>query len=176
MKSLASKLEDIRKNTPNDVKRQVELSFQIADRIDAVLKRKGLQQKDLAERLGKTESEISKWMRGTHNFTIQTISKIESALEEQLIVGVTGDIVIPAISDRLISNTIRQSYHETFYIKNTGSFMPSFVMSSDILNQLISPRMYGENIVSETEISYEIPNKADKKANVVNESNYTLAA
>ncbi len=30
--------------------------------------------------LGKNESEISKWMRGTHNFTIDTISSIEEAL------------------------------------------------------------------------------------------------
>lgn len=30
--------------------------------------------------LDKKESEISKWMRGTHNFTIETISAIENAL------------------------------------------------------------------------------------------------
>ena len=30
--------------------------------------------------LGKKESEISKWMRGTHNFTIDTVSSIENAL------------------------------------------------------------------------------------------------
>lgn len=30
--------------------------------------------------LGKKESEISKWMRGTHNFTIDTITSIENAL------------------------------------------------------------------------------------------------
>ncbi len=30
--------------------------------------------------LGKKESEISKWMRGTHNFTIETISSIENVL------------------------------------------------------------------------------------------------
>lgn len=30
--------------------------------------------------LGKKEAEISKWMRGTHNFTIETLSSIENAL------------------------------------------------------------------------------------------------
>lgn len=30
--------------------------------------------------LNKNESEISKWMRGTHNFTIETISSIENVL------------------------------------------------------------------------------------------------
>ena len=38
-------------------------------------------QKDLADLLGKKESEISKWMTGTHNFTIRSIAKIESALD-----------------------------------------------------------------------------------------------
>ena len=30
--------------------------------------------------LGKKEYEISKWMRGTHNFTIETVSSIENVL------------------------------------------------------------------------------------------------
>lgn len=61
------------------------MSFQIVDRIHCILVDKGLKQKDLAEMLGKKESEISKWMRGTHNFTIETISSIEAALGEPII-------------------------------------------------------------------------------------------
>ena len=56
------------------------LSFRIVDRIHDILQEKGLKQKDLAERLGKSEAEISKWMRGTHNFTIDTLVSIEAAL------------------------------------------------------------------------------------------------
>ena len=52
----------------------------IVDRIHAILEERGLKQKDLANMLGKKESEISKWMRGTHNFTIDTISSIENVL------------------------------------------------------------------------------------------------
>ncbi len=37
-------------------------------------------QKDLANLLGKKESEISRWMTGTHNFTLRSIAKIEKAL------------------------------------------------------------------------------------------------
>lgn len=62
------------------VKSQVNMSFMIADRIHDILEVKGLRQKDLAEMLGKRESEVSKWMRGTHNFTIDTIASIETAL------------------------------------------------------------------------------------------------
>lgn len=44
-----------------------------------------MRQKDLAMRLGKKEPEISKWMRGTHNFTIDTLVSIEEALGEPII-------------------------------------------------------------------------------------------
>lgn len=62
------------------MRRNVELSFQIVDRIHDVLEEYGLKQRDLARRLNKTEAEISKWMRGTHNFTLETICAIEEAL------------------------------------------------------------------------------------------------
>lgn len=35
--------------------------------------------------LGKKESEISKWMRGTHNFTIETILSIERVLDTHIL-------------------------------------------------------------------------------------------
>ena len=63
-----------------EVLRSVNLSFLIVDRIHAKLEERGLKQKDLANMLGKKESEISNWMRGTHNFTIDTISSIENVL------------------------------------------------------------------------------------------------
>ena len=50
------------------------------DRIHAILEERGLKQMDLADMLDKKESEISKWMRGTYNFTIETISSIENVL------------------------------------------------------------------------------------------------
>ena len=63
-----------------EVRRRVDLTLLIVDRIHSILEEKGLKQKDLANMLGKNESEISKWMRGTHNFTIDTISSIENVL------------------------------------------------------------------------------------------------
>lgn len=70
---------------PEEQKAEFELSFGIAERISEVLKAKNLTQKDFANRLHKRESEISKWMTGRHNFTIQTIAKIETALGCKLI-------------------------------------------------------------------------------------------
>ncbi len=73
-------IETRRAKVSPDVRRRVDLSFLIVDRIHDILEEKGLKQKDLANMLGKKESEISKWMRGTHNFTIETISSIENVL------------------------------------------------------------------------------------------------
>ena len=68
-----------------DVKTEIDLSFAIVDKIDAVLKEKGMTQRELAEALGKNEAEVSRWMRGTHNFTIRTLAKISNVLGTQII-------------------------------------------------------------------------------------------
>ena len=46
---------------------------------------KRMKQKDLALKLGRSEAEISKWMRGTHNFTIDTLVSTEDALEAPIV-------------------------------------------------------------------------------------------
>lgn len=78
-------IEARRAKVSPEIKRRVDLSFLIVDRIHNILQKKGLRQKDLATMLGKNESEISKWMRGSHNFTIETITSIESALETPIL-------------------------------------------------------------------------------------------
>ena len=69
----------------NDVKIEIDLSFQIADKISSILKSKGMSQKEFAEKMQKSEAEISRWVGGTHNFTIKKIAKISDVLEEQII-------------------------------------------------------------------------------------------
>ena len=81
----SSIIEQRRKSVNPETRRGVDFSFLIVDRIHEILERKGLRQKDLAMRLGKKEPEISKWMRGTHNFTIDTLISIEDALGEPII-------------------------------------------------------------------------------------------
>ena len=81
----SSILENRRKQVNPEVRESVALSFQIVDRIHEILKEKGMKQKDLAVLLGKKEAEISKWMRGTHNFTIDTLVTIERALNAPIL-------------------------------------------------------------------------------------------
>ena len=72
---------------PAEQKAEFDLSFGIAERISEILKAKGLTQKDFARLLNKRDSEISKWLTGRHNFTTQTIARIETALGSKLIRG-----------------------------------------------------------------------------------------
>jgi predicted XRE-type DNA-binding protein len=71
--------------TPAETNNFVEHSLAIAHQIELVLDQKGMLQKDLAQAMGKTEAEISKWLCGFHNFTIKTISKIEAVLDAKII-------------------------------------------------------------------------------------------
>ena len=70
---------------PTEQKAEFDLSFGIAERISEILKAKGLTQKDFARLLNKRDTEISKWLTGRHNFTTQTIARIETALGSKLI-------------------------------------------------------------------------------------------
>ena len=81
----SSILENRRRQVNPEIREAVDLSFQIVDRIHEILTEKGLRQKDLATLLGKKEAEISKWMRGTHNFTIDTLVTIERALQAPIL-------------------------------------------------------------------------------------------
>lgn len=92
----SSIVEARRMNVNPLARKKVELSFQIVDRIHEILVAKGLKQKDLASLLGKKETEISKWMRGSHNFTIDTIVSIEQALGAPILQVVHQEESIPA--------------------------------------------------------------------------------
>ena len=71
--------------TPKETKRIVSKMLDVADRIHELLEAKGMSQKDLAKALGKSESEISKWLTGTHNLELKTIARIEEALGEDIL-------------------------------------------------------------------------------------------
>lgn len=78
-------MDEIRQTMTPEMKRQMELSVQIANRIYEIMEEKGLSQKNLAALLGKTETEVSRWLSGTHNMTLATIAKITTALDTNII-------------------------------------------------------------------------------------------
>ena len=78
-------MDEIRRNISPEMKLQMELSVAIANRIYTILENKGMSQKDFAKLMGKTETEVSRWLSGTHNLTMATICKISAALGEDII-------------------------------------------------------------------------------------------
>lgn len=76
---------DLLNQIPGERRRESELSYSIAARIYQVLVRKGWSQADLARATGKRGTVVSRWMSGTHNFTIQTLAEIETALGESIL-------------------------------------------------------------------------------------------
>ena len=79
-------MDEIRSTITPEMKLQMEMSVAIANRIYEILESKGMTQKDLAQKLGKTETEVSRWLSGTHNLTLSTICKISAALGEEIVI------------------------------------------------------------------------------------------
>lgn len=68
-----------------EVKAEVSLNMDIANRIHDLLKARNMTQRDLANMLGKRESEISRWLTGSRGFTTATLAKISAALGEPIV-------------------------------------------------------------------------------------------
>lgn len=79
-------MDEIRGSISPEMKLQMEMSVAIANRICDILEAKGMTQKELARKLGKTETEVSRWLSGTHNLTLSTISKVSVALGEDIVI------------------------------------------------------------------------------------------
>ena len=56
----------------------------IALKILRSLRSQGMSQKDLAEKLNVSPQMVNQWVKGSENFTLETISKIEYALGVEL--------------------------------------------------------------------------------------------
>lgn len=78
-------MDEIRDTISPEMKLQMEMSVAIANRIYEILEDKGLSQKDFARMMGKSETEVSRWLSGTHNLTMATICKISAALDEEVV-------------------------------------------------------------------------------------------
>jgi ribosome-binding protein aMBF1 (putative translation factor) len=96
------------KSIPEQTKRSARISLDIASQINAILKKKNISQRELAFRLDKKESEISKWLSGNHNFTIKTLAGIETILGEDI-------VTVPILAEKI--GTIRKNAVDRFCSK-----------------------------------------------------------
>jgi len=77
--------KEILEKIPGYKRRMIGISVDIGAQIHEYLKEAGMNQRQLADKMGKKESEISKWVNGSHNFTIETVAKIEEVFDKKII-------------------------------------------------------------------------------------------
>lgn len=79
------KLQSLMDEIPLETKIFVRNYSELVVRIHRLLEKKGWTQAELASSMDKRPSEISKWLNGSHNFTLKSLAKLEAELGEVLI-------------------------------------------------------------------------------------------
>ena len=85
MADLNKMLQEIRNRTKPEQKRYIKKNIAIVNAIYEALERKNMKASDLARKMGKSPAEISKWLSGSHNLTLQSITKLETILDEDIV-------------------------------------------------------------------------------------------
>lgn len=86
MRTINDRFKQMVAEVPVSVKQELDLSFAIADKLDMLIKKRGLTKSEFAEAIGKRPSEVTKWLSGQHNFTIRTLSMLSDFFDEALVV------------------------------------------------------------------------------------------
>ena len=78
MRTANINLDEIFNEIPPAKREETRLSFAISNRLDALMKEKGLNRKQLAEAVGKRPNEVTRWLSGEHNFTLATLAMLST--------------------------------------------------------------------------------------------------
>lgn len=79
-------LNDLVVDIPDYIKNETDLEFGVSDRLANFMEEKGITKVALAKALGKSPSEVTKWLSGQHNFTLRTIAMLSSYFKKPLII------------------------------------------------------------------------------------------
>jgi len=85
MRSANINLEEIFNEIPKAKREETRLSFAISNRLDVLMKEKGLNRKQFAEAVGKRPNEVTRWLSGEHNFTIATLGMLSAFFGQPII-------------------------------------------------------------------------------------------
>ena len=85
MKTINVSFKEIVLEVPAEIKAEVDLSFAISERLERLIKDKGLSKKEFADAIGKRPSEVTKWLSGQHNFTLRTLAMLSTFFGESLV-------------------------------------------------------------------------------------------
>jgi len=124
--------KQILQNISDEKKYYLRKHADIIYRVKQLLKEKGLTQQNFAEKMGKQPSEISKWFKGEHNFTLKSITKMEAELGEDIInipykkQYIVADGVMASISMQVNGQAAHEPYNKGIGFEQCN-FLPSKV-------------------------------------------------
>lgn len=78
-------LRQLDSNTTSHEYEKIVYKMNLASKIADAMEQKNLSKKDFAKVMGKSPSEITRWLSGKHNFTTETLFDISSVLEVELV-------------------------------------------------------------------------------------------
>lgn len=85
MKDIKDRYRAMVAEVPLQIKEEIDLSFAISNKIDALMRERGLSRKQFADELGKRPSEITRWLSGQHNFTVSTLAMLSAFFGKEII-------------------------------------------------------------------------------------------
>ena len=85
MKDIRNRYKEMVSQVPPEIKVEINLSFAISNKIDALMQERGLSKKQFADQIGKRPSEITRWLSGQHNFTVSTLAMLSTFFGKSII-------------------------------------------------------------------------------------------
>lgn len=129
-------LDDILNSISETKQKNIDRKMALAAKIYDAMNAKGWNRKTFAEKLGKEQSEITRWLSGTHNFTAESLWNIGDTLgidllpvhsrKETVVEVQYQPIIIPVSisnSDNWIGNNKQSIYESYLKAKPYGEFV-----------------------------------------------------
>ena len=85
MKDIKNKYMDMVRQVPDEIKEEINLTFAISNKIDVLMRERGLSKKQFADQIGRRPSEITRWLSGQHNFTVSTLAMLSAFFGKSII-------------------------------------------------------------------------------------------
>ena len=131
--NILQRLENESAATYEKTAMRMRLAIKIADAIA----QSGFTQKEFAERMNKKPSEISKWLSGTHNFTIDTLYDISRELGITLIDDRSAAWKMAPIVENSYEQVSMQHFFQTGQSRKRISSKQSIYASLNEKNNMI---------------------------------------
>lgn len=132
----------------------IEKNLDVIEQIYKLMDQKHWSQKDLAKALEKSESEISKWLSGLHNFTFKTIVNLEYALSGTI-------LVTPLKQHEELFQMAKKDIARQFMLLSSNTFF----LEQHFLSQSFNPVQQWYHAKMATRKAYVVPSKKSNNKN-----------